>query len=371
MGSQEFPTTDNYKIGTNVNLHSQGLSEHFHDIVQGKPSSIQIPEMVKSLLGRDDIKVTVGDHSKNKYSFGADGDEIHLDPEFITIAKFLGVSEDNLPPNVPTDLTHELFGHLIALHEAEHATQLHLPKDQDTGKVDLRSVRSNLVADGVSEIDLNNKIVRETDADVPVLEHLRDMELEHVGQFWKDSRMTVSFVNSFPMITDEALRHDSSSLLSYHQATGKVIDLDTFVSEKKALLNNVHKELGFEEGKFMSIMQDYPDLLTSERAAAAMSSQEVDDSLRVTPQAIQHAVQNLLDKGELSEMQAWEAQNYVNAMGRLGYEADPNFDYEANIRDTLENKIGLKSVSQQSIDASDNTADSIHSVELLDNTNRL
>jgi hypothetical protein len=354
MGEMErFPTTDQYKLGVNVDTSSLLLKQHFQDAVAGKPSKVGTPELIKSLVGRDDVKVIDANNSISGYAFKKD--ELYLNPSELTLVKLLHVAADNLPPNIPHELAPELLSHLMELHEAEHVTQYSFLKGQNTGMVITDSLRSTITGGSVDAEDLKLHIVAELDADLPVLKHLRDMGLDNVAQFWEDARTNVSYVDSFMSLGKEITWHDTSSLNSYYEETGKLIDLDSYISARKSLTLEIMDKMHFSEDEVKRIKADYPNLKENEKVIALNSSAEGKASVSVRPQGLLYAVQSLLEKGELKGLQKWDAENYVKAMDRLGYTADPNYTYEAHMRDVIENKLGIEPLSKNSIDAVEET----------------
>ena len=99
MSDNNFPTTDNYKLEVNVNLSSPLLREAFNTAMRGEtPSLDKMEAVVASLVGREGVSVEYDDYS---------GAVPHRDFMYIgtkeNVALIMGVTPDNLPPNVPEE----------------------------------------------------------------------------------------------------------------------------------------------------------------------------------------------------------------------------------------------------------------------------
>ncbi len=332
-----------YKLEVNAALGGRALSQYFNEIVSDNRISTpdERVQMVKKLVGRE---ITVEHNNSGTNIHKAHENKIVLSDKDVSIASMLSVAPDNLPPNIPPELTQELLEHLIALHEAEHATQFsHENVVSQTGHV-VNSIKETMLSDVGSRTGFERNFMREVDGDFSIIDTLHDMEYENVAQFWLDMRASSSAVGYIFDFEGDAYEHDTSSILKHYVNTGEVIDPAEFMSEKRALAEKIRGEVGVFAGELAGILSEYPDFLKLSRDAEVIK--EIDKFTKIKPQGIMHAVQTLLDEGQLEGMQEWEAENYMAAMDRLGYEPDPNYDYEAQLRDVLENKMGLKTADQ-------------------------
>ena len=353
MAENNLPITDKYELEVNVGFPEQSLSQYFYKIVSDNEISSpnEMIQMVKKLVGRDIIVVH---DSLGKFLHSAHENKITLSSDgAISINSMLGVAPDNLPPNVPSELTQELLEHLAALHEAEHATQFSREIDDVSGDV---SIREAMLSDIKNTLSFERKFMREVDSDLSVIETLNDMGLGNVAQFWQDARANNSMIDHIYNFIGRAYEHDTHSTLAHFIETGDTIDPEEFISEKRMLVERIRGEMGVFTGKLLCIIGEYPNL---ETALELEENKQYGMHMEVKPQGIMHAVQTLLDDDQLDGMQKWEAENYMAAMDRLGYVADPNYDYEAQLRDVLENKMGLKTSDQIALEQRRNEAQGI------------
>jgi len=328
----EIPVTNSFNIAADINIRDEGLAESLKKSAMGEATQQEKIEMIQALIGRD-VKVSYKEERGSSYSYRTD--DIALGQESLTW--LLGVSKDNLPPNIPEAFTPELSAHLTALHESEHATQYVGKRDSVTGNA-IGRIESFTISDRpIIEYGLAEEIIKEADSDHVIMQHLDDLELPEVKEFYLDARMTRSFVTQFLSSRDESHEHDTASLLRHFEETGEVIDVDHFVEEKRALMEKINNEFGFGVDEYFNVFMDYE--IDSRRLSEDQGQYQLD--LAVKPQQLMHAVQSLLDKGELDGVQKWEAENFMSSMERLGYEPDGNYTIEAQIRDVLHNKMGF------------------------------
>ena len=352
MADKAFPTTDTYMLEVNVDLNSPLLEEAFTRAMNGQPSSHEIlKEMMDSLHGRQGIALDA-DAGRSAYSIMLQ--QVGLGPE--DIGAFLAVSPDNLPPNIPEELTPELMTHLFALHESEHVTQFTYKTDEKEGYVIPDTIQRTFMRedpDTIPDLDSVDSI-KEVDGDLAVVTHLDEMDLGHVSQFWLDGRICASFNHKFTESAYNHYEHDASSIVSYFRETGQVIDPAEFLEHKNELMTKIQPAImGMDKQAIIGVLTEYPTLSRDQitQFTEIMNNGEYDLKPDVRPQTILFAVQELLDDGALDGLQKWEAENYVAAMGRLGYEPVqphiPEMSYEDQIRDILENNMGIHKIGEE------------------------
>lgn len=361
--SLEIPVTGQFVIRPDIDLKHPLVEAQFQRAARGETVSHEaVSAMIRAVVGPGHrFGITHDETDDSEYNwykgtFNLSGRE--------TIAGFMKVAPDNLPPNIPKELTPELFHHLVALHEAEHVTQTSFENDKVTGKPVPSSGKKLFVRDdeGLAGF-LPVKIIGEADADNTVLTALDQMELPHVSQFWLDMRICASFTGKFFETPDKAYKHETSSVLSHFRETGDVLDMDIFIPQKNELMAKIQREvMGFDMVGITEIsgrvLKDYPRLSFDQVEQFGVAMQEkvremqADPSVQVkdiTPQGMMSVVGGLLEAGKLGGLQKWEAENYMAAMNRLGYEAIPqpkvDIPFEEMFRDVLENKMGLKPIN--------------------------
>ncbi|MGH1375010.1 MAG: hypothetical protein ACRBCK_01570 [Alphaproteobacteria bacterium] len=338
----DIPTTDAYEINLDVDIHNPLLAESFNDAVFGTMDNDTVEQMIKVLVSRDGLEVSFSEDERsfsnsmtNEINIGLYGD----------IARFLAVTPDNLPPSMPESFTNELYLHLVALHEAEHMSQHSYDLHPESGEINVSTIKSNLVLNETEMSTVGRELLEEADSDNAVLEHLDDMGQEDASQFWLDMRMAASFTHRFAGNTYKIYEHDTSSILSHYRETGDIIDVDQFVEQKGELMAKIQREvLGADMKELMAVMAEYPQLSTAELRKLSDVATSGQEQINLTPQRLMHTVKGLLESGELDGLQKWEAQNYLKAVERLGYEADAspaaNFSMVDKVRDIMENDMG-------------------------------
>jgi len=363
MEKDKFLTTDNYKLGVDIDL---SLSEEFFKALQQESMEDVLPSVVKRAVGRDDIKILVDPTAS---AGGVGGcyeiydDRVSVDPGKNTqyiVSSFSIIAPDNLPPNIPEELTPELFGFLMALHESEHVTQYTFEgsifKKQQT-EFDPRAPDFGCDDKQVSEIA--ETIIAEVDAELAVLKFLREQEMNHVAQFYLDMRCVSSFTKTCPYLFEKNLDHDVSTIISHYEETGEVLDPDKFLEEKKELLDKLHKEMGVGSEWIDSIMtKNQSDGIRKLHPAEIESV--VKQLPPMPPQVIMHALQSLLDKGELDGLQKLEAENFIEAVKHMGYEPDPNpafmEEYKEQVNGAIVKHMNEFGKTGQEIDLSTNVS---------------
>lgn len=328
-----IPTTDDFNLDVDINLERKRLHRLFERSASGEASLDDSTKILRAMIGR---KPNVIDgEGGNSYQPSTDTFRISPPP---SLAFYLGVSENNMPPNISESVTPELMHHLKLVHEAEHATQFIFKRDEQTGEIDQTSARFEISNRSPYAYGLEEEIIKEADADLAVQKYLEDIGEPEVAQFILDARMSRSFVEQYLASSDDSYEHDTSSILQHFKETGDVIDVETFIYEKSALMDKINKEVGFGLYDLSSMVSEY-DVTREQLRAMQMEHQT---ELAIRPQGVMHAVQSLLERGELEGLQKWEAENYMAAMTRLGYEPQENYDYESQLRNVLENGMGLQ-----------------------------
>jgi len=339
----DAPTTDKYNLEVRSNLKDPKLSDSFYEAVHGeqKPG---LSKVIDSVLGktredrlldvaqsvaRRDFSAEYSEDGENNYS----ASYAHLTLAPISIKDLMRTYPDNLPPNIPHNLNQNLLEHIVTLHETEHVTQNKIEHVEGRGFFIVSNVHN--VADSIEK-----DWVHEMDADLAVVKYLECLGYFDVAQFWLDGILVNSFTGQFPLSGAETLIDDVSSTIAHYSDTGEVLDFKYFALQKLSLLTKVQVEMNASHDEMNNIIQDYPDFLSE-------VPKEFIPYFAAKPQGVMHAVQTLLDKGDLKDMEKWEAENYMAAMERLGYEPDPNYSYSDQLRDTLENKMGLAPDSTQ------------------------
>lgn len=334
--NKDFPTTDKYKIGVDVDLQHKSLCADFRDCAAVYSSQETIKKLIHNLTGRDDVNL-MHFEEKGSNAYHAGSDTIMLAPSRVGIDTFMWITKDNLPPNIPEQLTPDLLFHLVALHETEHVTQFSLEKTDD-GQ-DVTSIKSTLVQGHNPNYNLMSDIAKEVDADLAIIKHLENLDLPNVAQFWKDMRSVASFVVHFPLSSPDGMPHDTTAILHHFETTGKVLDPDHLIDEKLDLAGKIHDKLGINRD-FLSTMMVINTTPPLETLEAKLQEESVRKDLLMRPQQIMTAVQELLNEGQLTGLQKWEAENYMDAMHRLGYTPEPAGDYTNKAANALKTHFG-------------------------------
>ncbi len=350
MGNNKIiPTTGEYNLSIKVDIQNAELLNCLRDAAYGSRSNESISSLTKALVGRDDIQVIENDEGDIRYDLCAD--TIYYDSGALTVDRLLCVPKVNVPPHIFQTLTSEMISHILMVHEIGHAAQHSFSRDVNTGRVIMGTVKSNVFDDPLSfkdadyfENDLKGHFAHELDSDLLVIMHLVKADFRRVAQFFMDARITSSFAMNIPELSFTGLTHGTSSLLYHFAKTRDVIDLDFYLSEKQSLIEKINNEMGLNTSDIETVAKDYPEISNEEFTP----SETLLDAQFVKHQGIMCAVQNLLERGDLSEMQSVEAETYLQAVERIGYKSDPSYDYIAQIRSILENGYGLVPFSRRS-----------------------
>lgn len=313
-----------------VNQGGGALRRNFQSIVAGESTSEGLVTAIREIV-RPETNVTHVDEGATVYNITQDA--ILISNAGMSVGQALHVSEHNLPPNTPKEVTSALLVHLSALHEAEHSMQYRRQADPDSGRVSIFFK----TLDGENESEAGNMLLSEAllgeaDSDYAVVKHLQDMEYKHIGQFYLDIRAGGSMTEHLIATPIEAGEHDTSSIIGHFLETGETMDAQAFIEAKWDLASKLREETGIS-GVPMEILGKYN--LSYEYFVQNF------DALAPEPQGVMHAVQTMLDRGDFEGLQKWEAENYLASMERLGYKADPDFNYETQLRRTFENEMGL------------------------------
>jgi len=373
MKEQNFPITDKYKLGVNVNLE---LGVAFWEASHGQPMEDRLVGLPRALVGR---KIDVCPNSWGDNGYNVMRGRLLLDMGVSDVAsfvsKFMHVSPDNLPLNIPDELTPELVVFLVALHESEHVMQW--------GEVGAKSTASTFAKGKTYENkDIPFVIMQEADADSPVIKYLREDGKGNVAQFWLDMRTVSSFTDKFPLMypakyvdnfasvlnplgdwgykvdsrkylrksMSELYGHDSASILAYSEKNGAVIDPEYYLREKEALVKNVHESMEIEESWFISLVNRCRD--EGERTPTVSEAVNVMKNISpMSPQKIRYALDDLMGRGSLDGLQRLEAENFIAAAERMGYEADPDPDfvqiYKDQVCDAVGNMYGVNGLDRE------------------------
>ena len=335
-----IPTTDDFNLDVDIDLERKRLHRLFERSASGEASLDESTKLIRAMIGRKPI--VIDGEGGNSYQPSTDTFRISPPP---SLAFYLGVSESNMPPNIPESVTPELMHHLKLIHEAEHSTQFNYSTDPETGEVDRTRGNFRISNRSPYEYTVAEEIIKEADADLAVQNYLHDIEEPEVAQFIMDARMNRSFVEQYLTSSDDSLEHDTSSIVSHFMETGEVIDVDEFIQAKRELMDKINKEVGFGLYDLSAMVSEY-DVTPRQLRELQMDHQT---ELAIRPQGVMHAVQSLLDRGELEGLQEWEAQNYIQAMTRLGYEPQENYDFEAQLRHVIENDMGLQKKPEEPV----------------------
>lgn len=347
--NQDFPTTDRYKLGANVQIEALAVVESFQRAARGEPSKDGYLGMIQAATGRKDLKVTNNPDGKTAYS--PENDSLNVSGSDTTIASLLNVTQDNLPPNIPKVFTPELVTQLAALHEAEHVTQIASLHDPKTGEVISGSQYASIIKDNpkvtpdqdsemtrIGNLKVNpDTLALEVDADLPVVESLKDMGYEDGAQFWLDMRNVSAVTRHFPFEKKAVFEHDVGPAVSHFERTGEVLDTSVIMNERQKLVRAIKAEMSADPAV---VSMDYPGLYGA-KAMRYIESKEGQEALMVRPQVVLSATKTLLEKGELSPLQAKLAEQYVESAERMGYNPEIS-DYNAQMRHVFENNMGLK-----------------------------
>lgn len=348
MEEQNFPTTDKYKLGVDIDL---SLASEFMNAADGRPLVHRLPELIYGLVGRYDVGVRLGDDLENEYDPNTDDVSVNTRTDNLLerVCSVTGVPLDNPPPKIPDEYTAELDVFLATLHESEHAVQRNVKKDE-FGYVDFRATTSTLVTStNVAASGESYSIISEADADLPILEFLEREGMHDSAQFWFDMREVASFTTKTPIPYYPGLSghgvHDTNFTISHHRDGGGVIDPEVFMSEKMDLMGKVYKEMGIGNVLTDSYAAKVADVFSNfsmRDIKDCFGRTEVDTEVSpIRPQKIMTALQNLLDEDRLDGVQELDAQNYMAAMGRLGYQPEPALmpGYAEEVAQHLENII--------------------------------
>lgn len=332
MSEGTIPITDKYKIGVDINLP---LVRLFKDAAQGLSPKDIMSLVVPAAVGRRvDLKeITSRDESYASYamSYGAEGNVSYervmydFDLSFQKkLAAFIGCSPNNLPLNIPPELTPELLDFLTALHESEHITQSSVMEFYGN-KFALFGKESSLGLEngGFCERSFFETLMTEVDADFSEIMYLKEERMDNVAQFLLDMRTIGSFTIKFPKFDMDSLYdHDTAMILNHYMDTGEVFDPEYVCAEKKALIEKVYGELGIKPDWFGRVRSVCG--MTATRSPAEEECSAANAVFpKMPPQFIRGALEGLLDKGALEGLQKQEAEAFVAASERVGYEAFP------------------------------------------------
>lgn len=345
--SKDLPTTGLYRISTDVKVD---LGDKFWKASSGKSAEERMPELVKLLVGRDDLDVEAAPGLKSGYITEQNGvqDTLQIDTQGDLekdICGEMGVSRDNLPPNIPSSYTAELEVFLTAVHESEHVTQYSLNKNPD-GSVDVNMSPSLVLEDetiehyGVGYYQLANRVMAEVDSVRAVMSYLREEGMEDVAQFRMDGKTIGSFTNKFPSASGHNFAHEVATILNYHEKTGEILDPKAIIDAKAHLIWRLQADFGVGDRWISSVVGD------SQMSATRNPTREeivktLGDFPHISPQKMMHRLQELLDEGEFDGLQKLEAENFIVAAERMRYEPDPTplEEYAQAYRDQVRNAV--------------------------------
>jgi hypothetical protein len=357
----DFPTTDKYRLGVDIDLKAVALRHHFTAAIGGVRMQELTRDMLRQMTRQPNLGVLLEeDRPARQNSYAPSEDTITINDNESKLHRSLGVSRNNMPPIIPKEFTPELDRHLGALHEAEHRTQHVIIKDKETGEVDFLNSRFRILLSGHRSYNplgiAAEVMVHEADGDLPVLQHLDEMGLPHVAQFYMDVRAFKATMSHLPTLTDDKYReHDVSAVVEHFRANGKVLDPVFVLIEKELLLNQVRAELRGQpyDWKNADAIKDDLDVVLRKyglnrremfHGDKKLSEDTLEDIFLPRPQIVMAAMQRVLERGYLSEFQKQEAERFMDATLRLGYTPE-NRTYLDQVRDVLENHLGLKPVA--------------------------
>lgn len=333
MGKGEFPTTDDYKIGVDINLP---LAKAFWRASKGLSLEDFLPVAVRGITGRSDVAVEVVPGMEEGYLLDSKAMCLNSQNDVRErIGSFMRASFDNLPHNIPKELTPELMSFVVALHESEHARQFQYKKSEN-GDDRLTSVTyGSINEDQIYKNSVVEAVMSEVDADLPVVRFLKEEGMENVAQFYLDMRMIAGFTTKFPFCGAGSYAHDLSMILDQYEKTGKLMDPDEYLSDKMILIERLYEDLGIGKELFSGlILRKYikSDYLISE----TIDLEKFIDALpEISPQKIRCALENMLERGDLGGIEKLEAENFIAAAERMGYKADPDPNYIQNYKDQI------------------------------------
>ncbi len=336
MAEDKLPTTDNYKLGVDIDLsEAKSLSEEFMKASKEGRLEEVAPKFIRSVTGQDDINVDI------REDMGVVDTEYGNFDKVLTLGtKDIGLNEklstifdvdiNNLPPNIPEKLTPEHVDLFVVLHEAEHATQNHVPRTED-GKLDPVNIVSNVVKPEapITAFGDGKETILEVDADLAPVAYLRETGMDDAAQFFSDMR-EINFNKE---------HHDTSTIRDYYEETGKVIDPHQYEIETASLREKMTGKIGVDYDHLRDELKQYPpDVL--EKIVQDSSFREVFDKIEseVTPQKLMYGSIKLLEEGEVEGVARLKVENYLAAMDRLGYTPDPKqIDCNSRVSDVMEN----------------------------------
>ena len=294
---------------------------------------------------------------RKSYKYNLGEDAVYLNPEKLSVVERvclrMGVSPDNLPSNIPVELTPELFEFLTALHESEHVTQHTF--DPASEKWCLAKDLNNLTEYGRNIFaPAPYELMEEVDADLAVIEYLKEEGMDNVAKFRLDMREIRSMTLKVPalpegsLLNSDAYTHDLSTILGHYVETGDVIDPSRYIHEKSLLVEKIIIELGMPTYWFGNLQYKCEEKATREPELSEISA--VYNEIYMRPQNIRFALENLLERGKLDGLQKFEAENFIAAAKRMGYEAEPlaTQEYKAQVETTLKALYGISEPGQDS-----------------------
>ncbi len=330
---EQFPTTDIYNLETHIQLNTPLLGQHFKNAINGRANVLPDLDLVKALTGKNTIKVEQSDTATGLYT-GHD-ETIHLRSNNALDDKVLDIPRHAIPARVPEELTPELARLLTTLHEAEHATQLIFKEGPDRVLSG-----TNILNDPQNMAQAYNlKLIAEMDGDIARDQYLEDKDMGHIATFYSDLRMMRSFVFSYPVRDHNDEDHDTSTLTDHYKETGDLIDPAAFLDAKNSLFAKIDKQVNFSVNSFVGVMNENPEFKA--RLQEVVHDEEanlrLDEKLTMPAPVILHALQTLIDEGQLEGLEKYEAERGVAALTRLGYEPQAGFDYTANLVEMIQN----------------------------------
>lgn len=327
--SDKIPTTDDYKVGVDIDLSAaRSLSDKFTQASKGGTLDKFLPKFLRSVTRDDEVTVNVNEDAlmtESQYhpldkTFSVGLKESGIDEKLAAMFK---VDKQNFPPNIPKELTPELFDLGVLLHEAEHNTQSGLPKTED-GKFDRVNITSNVVKPDapITAFGDGHETILEMDADRAPVAFFQAQGMKDSAQFLLDMK-EVNFNRK---------GHDTATMQSHYEETGEVIDPAHYEKETASLYTDMKAKVGVDNDKIVELLNKYPPE-TLDRAVKDPSFINKLNSLdaAVTPQKLMYGAIKMLEgddklKGDdqLEGVARLKVENYLAAMDRLGYKPDPS-----------------------------------------------